>query len=41
MGRLSGAVSVILVVWYLLWRVGFVRELMRRGDIGHHHETKS
>ena len=40
MGQLGGAVSVVVVVWYVLWRVGFVRELMRRAGIGH-HETKS
>jgi hypothetical protein len=41
MGQLGGAVSVVLVIWYVLWRVGFVRELMRRAGIGHRHETKS
>ena len=32
---LGGAVSVVLVVWYVLWRVGFVRELMRRAGLPH------
>jgi methyltransferase (TIGR00027 family) len=41
MGQLGGAVSVVIVVWYLLWRVGLVREQMRRAAIGQRHETKS
>jgi len=40
MGELGGTVSVVLVIWYVLWRVGFVRELMRRAGISH-HQTKS
>src|SRR5262245_64706275 len=32
-GTIGGAVSVVLVVGYLFWRVGFVRELMRRAGL--------
>jgi len=38
---IGGVVSVVLVVSYVFWRVGFVRELMRRAWIGRHHKTKS
>ena len=37
---IGGAASVVLVVWYVFWRVGFVRELARRSGIGHHRQTK-
>jgi len=36
MGQIGGVVSVVLVIWCVLWRVGFVRELMRRAGIGDH-----
>src|SRR5262245_61953908 len=32
-GTIGGAVSVVLVVGYVFWRVGFVRELMRRAGL--------
>ncbi|MGE5245514.1 MAG: hypothetical protein ACM3SQ_14915 [Betaproteobacteria bacterium] len=35
LGTIGGAVSVVLVVWYVFWRVGFVRELMRRAGLRH------
>jgi len=38
---IGGVVSVVLVVWYVFWRVGFVGDLMRRAGIGRRHETKS
>ena len=37
---LGGAVGIILIIWYALWRVGLVREWMRRAGIGRHRETK-
>ena len=37
---IGGAASVVLVVWYVLWRIGFVRDLARRAGIGRHHDTK-
>jgi len=36
----GGVVSVVLVVWYVFWRIGFVRELARRAGLWRHHETK-
>ena len=32
-GTIGGAVGVVLVVWYVFWRVGFVSELMRRAGL--------
>jgi hypothetical protein len=38
---LGGVVGVVVLVWYVLWRVEFVRELTRRAGIGRGHKTKS
>jgi hypothetical protein len=38
---IGGVVSVALVVWYVFWRVGFVRELARRAGLSRHRETKA
>ncbi|HVC19746.1 MAG TPA: hypothetical protein VNE16_06695 [Vicinamibacterales bacterium] len=39
---IGGVAGVVLIVWYVCWRVGLVRELMRRAGIGRHgRENKS
>lgn len=38
---IGGVVSVVLVVWYVFWRIGFVRHLAQRAGLGRHRETKS
>jgi hypothetical protein len=38
---IGGVVSVVLVVWYVFWRIGFVHELARRAELRRHRETKS
>jgi hypothetical protein len=37
---IGGVVSIVLVVWYAFWRVGFVRELARRAGLSRHRGTK-
>ncbi len=37
---LGGAVGVVLVVWYVFWRVGFVRELARRAGLSRKDHPK-
>jgi hypothetical protein len=32
---IGGVVGVVLVVWYVAWRVGFIRELARRAGLSH------
>jgi hypothetical protein len=38
---IGGAASVVLVVWYVFWRVGLVREWMRRAGLTIRRDTKS
>jgi hypothetical protein len=40
MPQLGGAIGVVLVLWYVFWRIGLVREWMRRAGIGRRHQVK-
>jgi len=34
---LGGAVGAIVLLWYVFWRIGLVREIMRRAWLPHRH----
>ncbi|MDE3156388.1 MAG: hypothetical protein KGN76_14895 [Acidobacteriota bacterium] len=35
---LGGAAGIVLLVWYVFWRIGLVGQLMRRAGLRRHRE---